>query len=73
MCSPSRPLDLGCRCKESIKIFPTTNAADENSEIRAENAYAGQNNEFTISGSGLICEATYLLVKKFREFHGSKS
>ena len=30
-------------------------------------------NEFTISGSDLLSEITYLLVRKRHEFHGSKS
>ena len=59
--------------KENIEIFPTTNAADENSEVRAETAHGGQNNKFTISGSGLLCENTYLLVIKRHEYHGSNS
>ena len=42
-------------------------------EVRSETAYGGQNNEFTISGSGLPCETTYSLVRKRHEFHGSKS
>ena len=40
--------------KKTLK-FPTTNAADENLEVRAETAYGVQNLEFNISGSGLIC------------------
>ena len=59
--------------KEIIEIFPTTNAADEIFEVKSETAYSGQNNEFTISGIGLLCETTYLLVRKRHEFHGSKS
>ena len=59
--------------KENIEIFPTTNAANKNVEVRAETEYGGQNNEFTISGSGLLCETTSLLVRKRHEFHGSKS
>ena len=59
--------------KENIEIFPTINDADKNFEVRSESAYGGRNNEFTISGSGLICETTYLLVRKRHEFHGSKS
>ena len=59
--------------KENTEDFPTTNAADENFEVRAEIAYGGRNNEFTISGSGLLCETTYLLVRKRHECHGSKS
>ena len=35
--------------KENIEIFPTTNAANKNVEVRAETTYGGQNNEFTIS------------------------
>ena len=35
--------------KENIEIFPTTNTADENFEVRAETVYGGQNNELTIS------------------------
>ena len=59
--------------KENTENFPTTNAADENFEVRTGTEYGGQNNEFTISGSGLLCETTYLLVRKRHEFHGSKS
>ena len=59
--------------KEKIEICPTTNAADENFEVRAETAYGVRNNEFTISGSGLLCETISLLVRKRYEFHGSKS
>ena len=59
--------------KENIEICPTNNAADETFEVRAETEYGGRNNEFTISGSGLLCEITYLLVRKHHEFHGSKS
>ena len=59
--------------KENIEICPTNNAADENFEVRAETVYGGQNIEFTISGSGLLCETTSLLVIKLHEFHGSKS
>ena len=40
--------------KENIEIFPTTNAADEKFEVRAETAYCGRNNEFTISGSSIL-------------------
>ena len=59
--------------KENIEIFPTTNSADESFEARSETAYGGLNNEFTISGSGLFCETTYLLVRNVYELHGSKS
>ena len=48
--------------KENIENFPTTNTADENFVVRAETAYCGKNNEFTISESSLFCESTYLLV-----------
>ena len=48
--------------KENIEICPTTNAADEIFEIRAETADGGRNNEFNISGSGLLCETTSLLI-----------
>ena len=41
--------------------------------MRAESSYGDQNNEFTISKSGLLCETTSLLVRKRHEFHGSKS
>ena len=34
--------------EENIEICPTTNAADENFEVRSETTYGGQNNEFTI-------------------------
>ena len=44
--------------------FPTTNAADNFFEVRAETAYGGRNNEFTISGSGILCENTHFLVRK---------
>ena len=59
--------------KENIEIFSTTNAADENFEVGAKTIYGGQDNEFNISGSGLLCETTYLLDRKCHEFHGSKS
>ena len=59
--------------KEKIENFLTTNAADENFEVRAETEYCGKKNEFTISGSDLLSETTYLLVRKRHEFHGSKS
>ena len=59
--------------KENIKICPTTNAADENFEARAESEYYGQNNEFTIPGSCLICVTTSLFFRKRHEFHESKS
>ena len=39
----------------------------------AESSYGGQNIECTLSGSGLIFETAYLLVRKRHEFHGSKS
>ena len=57
--------------KENIEIFPTANAADENVEVRSETAYGGRIYEFTISRSGILCETTYLLVRKRHEFHGS--
>ena len=59
--------------KENIEIFPAANAVDENFEVRAETSYGGRNNEFTISGSGRLCETTSLLVRTRHEFHGSKS
>ena len=59
--------------KENIEIFPTTNAADENFEVRAETTYGDLNNEFTTSGCGILCETKSLLVIKHHEFHGSKS
>ena len=59
--------------KKTLKIFPTTNAAYEIFEVRYENAYGGLNIEFTISVSGILCETTYLLVRKRHKFHGSKS
>ena len=31
--------------KENIDIWPTTNAVDENFEVRADTAYGGRNNE----------------------------
>ena len=58
--------------KENIEIFLTTNAADESFEVRTETAYGGWNNEFTISGSGLLLETTYLLVRESNKLHGSK-
>ena len=42
-------------------------------EVQDETAYSGQNNKFTISGSGILCETTSLLVIKHHRFHGSKS
>ena len=56
--------------KENIKICPTTNAADENFEVRAETAYGGQKNEFSISGSGLLCETTYFLLENVMHLMG---
>ena len=61
------------KIKKTREIFPSTFAADEHFEVRSETAYGSRNNEFTISGSGLICETTYLLVRKRHEFHGYKS
>ena len=58
--------------KENIETFPTNNAADENSEVRSETVYSGRSIGFTISGSGLIFETKYLLVRKRHKFHGSK-
>ena len=59
--------------EENIEICSTTNADNEFSEFRVETTYDGWNNEFTISGSDLLCGTTYLLVRKRHEFHGSKS
>ena len=59
--------------EDANEICPTTNAADEHIEIHAETAYGGKNNEFTISGSGLLCETTSILVRKRHEIHGSKT
>ena len=59
--------------KEIIELSPTTNAADENFEVISETAYGGRNNEFNISGSGILFETKYLLVRKRHEFHRSKS
>ena len=59
--------------KENIEISPTTNAADKFFKFRAETAYGGQNNEYTIPGSGLLYETTLSLVRKRHECHGSKS
>ena len=59
--------------KVNIEISPTTNAADENFEVRAETADSGRNNEFTISAISLLCETTYLLVINHHECHESKS
>ena len=59
--------------EENIEIFPTTNAANENFEVGSETEYGGQNNESTISGSGIICETTHLLVRKRHKFNISKS
>ena len=56
--------------KEKIELFSTTNAADEKIEVRAKTAYGGRNNEFTISGSGLLCETTSLLVRNSMGFTG---
>ena len=52
--------------KENIENFPTN-------EVRYGTAYGGQNIEFTISVSGLLCETTSLLVRKLHGFHGSNS
>ena len=57
--------------EETNGILPNTNAPDENVEVRAETEYCDQNIEFTISGSGLLCETTSLLVRKHRGFYGS--
>ena len=57
---------------KKIGISPTTNAADENFEARAETTYGGQKTKFNISVSDLLCETTYLLMIKRHEFHGSK-
>ena len=54
-------------------MFPTTNAADEKFEVRAETAYGGQNNEFIISWSVILCKTVSLLDRKLHEFHRSKS
>eukprot|EP00957_Ditylum_brightwellii_P072505 5510262-Ditylum_brightwellii.AAC.1 len=50
--------------EQDDEICPTTNAADEHVEIHADTAYGGENNEFTISGSGLLCKTTSILVRK---------
>ena len=55
------------------KICPTKNAADEHIAIRVENAYGRRNNEFVISGSGILCRTTSILVRKRHEIHGSKT
>ena len=54
------------------EILPTTNAAEDNINIETETAYGGNNNEFTISGSGLLCECTTALTRKRHDIHGSK-
>ena len=59
--------------KGSIEIFPTTNSADGIFWVRAETEYGGRNNEFTLSGSGILCETKYLLVRKHHGFCRSKS
>ena len=59
--------------KENIENFSATNADDGNFEVISETAYGGRNNKFNISGSGLLCETTFLFVRKRHEFHGSKS
>ena len=59
--------------KENIEICPTTNAADENFNVRAKTAYGGKNNDFTISVSGLICKTMEILVGKRCGFHRSMS
>ena len=53
---------------KKIENLPTTNAAGNFFEVRAETAYGGPNNELTISGSGLFFETTSLLVRKRHEF-----
>lgn len=58
---------------EEEEIIPTTNAADDNVDIQAQTIYGGKDNEFTISGSGLLCETTSLLTRKRHEIHGSRS
>ena len=55
------------------ELCPTTNVADDLFEIRAETAYGGRDNEFVISGSGLLCETTSILVRKRHEIYGSKT
>ena len=59
--------------KENIEISQLLILPIEKFEVRAETAYGGRNNEFIISESGLLCETTFLLVRKRHEFHGSKS
>ena len=59
--------------KENIEIFSTNYADDESFEVRSETAYGGQNSEFTISGSDLLCKNMSLLVRKLYGFHGFKS
>ena len=58
--------------KYNFEIFPTTNNAYEIFEVRAETAYGGQNNELTISGSGVLSETASLLVWNRYKCHGSK-
>ena len=48
--------------KENIKICASTNADNKFFGVKAETAYGRQNNEFTLSGSGLLCKTTSLLV-----------
>ena len=40
---------------KKIENLPTTNAAGNFFEVRAETAYGDQNNEFHISGNGVLC------------------
>jgi len=55
------------------EILPITNVAEENIDIQTETAYGGLNNEFTISGSGLMCECATTLTRKRHDIHGSKT
>ena len=56
-----------------IKILPTANSSDEHVEIHEETICGGPNNEFNISGVGLLCECAYVLTWKCHVTHGSLS
>lgn len=64
---------LGVVENDQEESIPTTNAADELLDIHEETAYGGKKNEFTITGSGLLCESTSILTRKRHNIHGSKA
>ena len=54
-------------------LIDTTNAADELIEVQAQTDYGGPNNEFIITGSGLLCETTSILTRQRHDIQGTKS